>query len=179
MYIKGAPSTGKTTLLVKIIYNFFGEENIGTISGNSNFGLEGLLHKELAVIDEAEHLKINTGSLLKITESYNPQSVDRKYKKASLLSKLNIIFLSNNEIEIEDDIVREAFRKRIQLFEFKKCLPESTKFYIKLIKSIVTEEIDIIIYCNKLFFKHYIYKEEVKKPNLRNGKLLKKLLESR
>lgn len=175
MYVKGAPSTGKTTLLVKIIYNFFGEENVGTIAGNSNFSLEGLLCKELAVIDEAEHLKINTGVLLKITESYNPQAVERKYKQASFITNLSIIFLSNNNIKIENDVVRAAFEKRIRMFEFKKCLPESVDIYKKIIKNIIKEEINIIVYCNKIFFKECMHRKD-KRPRIGNKQTILKII---
>lgn len=175
IYIKGKPSTGKTTLLTKIIYSFFGEENIGTVSGNSNFSLESLLQKELAVLDEAEHLKLNAGFLLKITELNNPQTIDRKYKKAAILKSLKIIFLSNNEIKLKKNIVQDAFNKRIQMFEFNKQLPDEIKLYKAIIDMIIKEEINIIIYCNKLFFKKYVYKNKPK-PKIRCNKTFITLL---
>ena len=177
IYVKGGPSTGKTMLLTKIIYNFFGEDNVGTISGNSNFSLENLLYKELAVIDEAEHLKLNKGFLLKITELYNPQTIDRKYKKSIILKNLRLIFLSNNELNIKDKLIKEAFEKRIRMFEFTKQLPIEVETYKKIIDMIVKEEINIIIYCNQLFFENYIYKVD-KKPKIKSDKIIKKLLES-
>lgn len=164
-------------LLTKIIYNFFGEDNVGTISGNSNFSLENLLYKELAVIDEAEHLKLNKGFLLKITELYNPQTIDRKYKKSIILKNLRLIFLSNNELNIKDKLIKEAFEKRIRMFEFTKQLPIEVETYKKIIDMIVKEEINIIIYCNQLFFENYIYKVD-KKPKIKSDKIIKKLLES-
>lgn len=175
MYIKGESSTGKTTLLTKIIYNFFGENNIGTITSNSNFALESLLEKEVAIIDEAEHLKWNNGILLRITERENNQQVERKYKKATVLKSIRLLLLSNNEIKIKNNSVKNAVYKRLKMFEFTKQLTGNVNEYKKIINIILKEEINIIIFCNDLFFKKYIYKDNIK-PKIRNKKITEKLI---
>ena len=120
MFVKGAPSTGKTTLLASIAYNFFGEDNIGNVTNSESFNLEDLLEKEIAILDEAEHINLNIGQLLKLTDKNNPQKIDRKYKSSAVLKNVILLILSNNDFKIKDPLVKEAFLKRVKKFEFKK-----------------------------------------------------------
>lgn len=172
MYILGESSTGKTTLTTKVLFKFFGQENIGLISNNNLFGLENIINKKCIICDEAHHYSFNGGQILKLLEKGNPLLVERKHKEAIITYNTIIVFISNKEINLKENESQEAFSNRIKIFKFKTKLPETTQFYRNLIEYIENEEINIIIYCNKLFFKKY--KNDRRK--LRNNKTLIKLL---
>ena len=169
MFVKGAPSTGKTTLLASIAYNFFGEDNIGNVTNSESFNLEDLLEKEIAILDEAEHINLNIGQLLKLTDKNNPQKIDRKYKSSAVLKNVILLILSNNDFKIKDPLVKEAFLKRVKKFEFKKELPTDIYLFNELQRTLKRDEINIIIYCNKKFFDKYIHQNFEIKKKIRNN----------
>jgi phage/plasmid-associated DNA primase len=178
MFIKGNPSTGKTTLLASIAYNFFGEDNIGNVTNSESFNLEDLLEKEIAILDEAEHMKINMGHLLKMTDKNNPQKIDRKYKTSATLKNVILLILSNNDFKIKDPLVNIAFLKRVKRFEFKKELPTDIYLFNELQRTLKRDEINIIVYCNKKFFKKFVYDDCEKNKKIKTNmkeKILKLL----
>ena len=66
--IKAPSGTGKTTLTTKVLFKFFGQENIGLISNNNLFGLENIINKKCIICDEAHHYSFNGGQILKLLE---------------------------------------------------------------------------------------------------------------
>lgn len=166
MYIVGEASTGKTTLTTKLIFQFYGKENVGLISNSNLFGFENIINKQIIVCDEAHHHVFNTGQILKLLEKENPLLIERKHKEAIAIEDNKIIFISNKELEIKEEESKKAIETRLKTFIFKKRLSENTDNYGKIIKNIKNEEINIIIYCNKLFFKKYKEENNIKKKTL-------------
>ena len=176
LYVTGDSSTGKTTLLTLLINNFFGKQNVGTIArSNSNFALENLLDKEVAVIDEAEHSFINTGDFLQINEKNNKPLINIKYKNPILLHDIAFLFISNNKPKFKDLKIEKAIENRLKFINFKKELCSNINDYKKLINHINKYEINIIIFCNKLFFKKYVYNLK-ETPKIKNSIKIKTLL---
>lgn len=174
MYINGPSSTGKTTLISKPINNFYGPENVGLISTNNTFTLENVVNKQVVICDEAHHYTLNGGDLLKLLERNNPILIERKHKEAVTAQNLSIVFLSNKELNMREDETKEALSNRLKIYVFEKKLSENVYDYNYLVKNLKDNEINIIVYCNKLFFKKYIYNNN-KKPKIRNKKILKNL----
>lgn len=174
IYINGSSSTGKTTLISKPINHFYGPENVGLISNNNAFTLENVVNKQVVICDEAHHYTLNGGDLLKLLEKNNPILIERKHKEAVTTQNLNIVFLSNKELEINEKETKEALNNRLKLFVFQKKLSENVHDYNFLLNNLKENEINIVVYCNKLFFKKYVYNNS-KKPKLRNKRILEKL----
>lgn len=170
MYIVGDSSTGKTTLAAKPIYYFYGKDNVGLISTSTAFAFENIQNKEVIICDEAHHFIFNKGQLLKLLEKDNPVLIERKHKEAIAVDNLMMVFMSNKEIVFNENETQEALTNRFSVVGFKNQLSENPKNYEALVQDIKENEINIVIYCNKLFFKQYVHKGKIAK--LRNVKAL-------
>jgi len=63
LYIYGESNTKKTTLVAKPLINFFGEENVGFVSGEvNNFNFENFKNKKVGVFDEFKYFPKNKES---------------------------------------------------------------------------------------------------------------------
>lgn len=157
LFIIGDSNTQKTTLIVKPLINFFGEENIGVITQGSNFNFQDVHDKILVVIDEYKHNNKLESDLLKWFEGSNIKS-EQKYKKPENLENKPTIIISNNDIEVKNEKVKEAFENRFikLVFEYKLKPKEINELIINQIKN---EEASIIIHCNKIYFNNIINKK--------------------
>lgn len=167
LYIWGDSSTGKTTVIAKPLWKYFGDDNIGILSGSKNFALENLVNKELAILDEYKFNKKRRETDLKLFEGQTILE-DAKYKEQQKIKELNIIVLSNFSINPEDYEKNEEtqYKKNtdIALFNRTNLIKFFSKEEIKnpinltsdYIKKIEKEDPYILIYCNRIYHKKYI-----------------------
>ena len=165
LFIHGQSNTGKTTLMVKPLENYFGRDNIGSIISAKNFKWQDLIGKIIAIIDEGRYNQSMSSDLLKITGQENI-IVEKKYSKNHIeIEPLPLFILSNILFKDNNEEINEALYNRMLIIEFinilsKEHLNDSDIFKI----NIKDEEANIIIYCNKLLFK--IFKEKKKYKNI-------------
>jgi phage/plasmid-associated DNA primase len=151
LFIIGESNTQKTTLIVKPLINFFGEENIGIITHGNNFNFQDLQGKILSVIDEYKHdIKLN-GQLLKIFEGSNIKA-EKKYKNVEIIENIPIILIANKDINIKDEKIMEAFNNRIMKLYFLYKLKKN-EIDENITEKIKKEEASIKIHCNKIYFE--------------------------
>ena len=153
LFIYGQSNTGKTTLIGNVLCDYYMPENIGSIINAKNFKWQDLIGKILGLIDEGRYNSSMSSDLLKITGQENI-IVEKKYSKEHIVIKpIPLIILTNILFEDRDILVDEALKNRLYVIEFinsvtKDNLKRSKKFKNKLKE----EEVNIIIYCNKLLF---------------------------
>jgi len=165
LYIQGKTSTGKTTLLTKVLTRYFGDENIGTMTGDGNFKLQDIYGKELVIIDEFVYDEKLKGDLLKLLGG-EKLLISKKYEREhKIIEVLCGIILSNSIMKDEDYRTNEALNARVEIVEFLKKIGIDEN-RDKLLKE---EEAEIIIFCNKLYFAI----NPKKKYNLKSKKILK------
>lgn len=165
-YIHGIANSGKTFLTTKVLINFFGLDSIGYVTKNKSFALENIIDKKIAVFDEFEHVKLPYDDLLKLLEG-SPLAIDQKHQFSKIQQAIKLILISNNKIKIEDPLVEEALNSRIQYIEFSGKLIDDTEGYARIAKSLIDEEVNIIIYCVKKYFSECVYKQ-TKQPKMKN-----------
>jgi hypothetical protein len=152
LFIVGKNNTLKTTLIVKPLINFFGEENVGIIISdlNSNFQLQDVCDKIIVVIDEYKHNDKIEGFLLKWFEGSDIKS-EQRFKIFEILDNKPTILVSNEYIKAEDSEIQNAFNNRIIKLLFKyKIKPDEIDDL--MIDEINNEEAAIMIHCNKVYF---------------------------
>ena len=170
LYIQGKTSTGKTTLLTKVLTRYFGEENIGTMTGEANFKLQDIYGKELVIIDEFVYDEKLKGDLLKLFGG-EKLLISKKYEREhKTIEVLCGIILSNSVMRDDDYRTNEALNARVEIIEFLQKIGVD-KNRDKLLKE---EEAEIIIFCNKLYFAI----NPTKKYNIKTKKMIK-LLENK
>ena len=170
LYIQGKTSTGKTTLLTKVLTRYFGEENIGTMTGEGNFKLQDIYGKELVIIDEFVYDEKLKGDLLKLFGG-EKLLISKKYEREhKTIEVLCGIILSNSVMRDDDYRTNEALNARVEIIEFLQKIGVD-KNRDKLLKE---EEAEIIIFCNKLYFAI----NPTKKYNIKTKKMIK-LLENK
>lgn len=188
LYIWGESNTGKTSLIAKPVIAFFGKENIGYFSSSNKFKFEGLVDKNVAVIDEFIIAKNNKVLLQELKKLLNEEEllVDRKYRQATLLDKIPIFIISNYNLDDLDPIDYDALKNRIKTIQFSKKI-KNKNFKIK--KILDNEEASIIIKCNEIYYKtlgkktrmspvkilSYIQNDETNEITTNNKNLNKKL----
>jgi phage/plasmid-associated DNA primase len=155
LLIYGESNTGKTSIVVNLIINYIGRENVGTIVSSNNFKLQELQNKVVGILDEFRYSSKNSGDFLKLLGGEN-LIVEKKYSKQHVsIDNIPIIIVSNNFIEDKDEKINEALLNRIYSVEFLNPITEEELgFYKNFNKHIKEEEIDIILYCNKILFKN-------------------------
>lgn len=159
MHLHGLSNSGKTTLFVDFLTNYFTVGNIGTISGSSEFKWEDLLDKIIGIVDEYKH---NSKNLSNINMIVNNEviKVPRKYKSIKAIKPLNAVYLIGNKPIIEYDcVMQETINNRM----YKIQLLNKIRGDKNLKKNIYEEEARIVLYLNKLLFKQ----NEVKRLNNR------------
>ena len=163
LFIYGPSNSGKTTLITEPIINYLGYNNIGTIISAKNFKWQDLIGKIIGIIDEGRYNQSMSSDLLKISGQENIM-VEKKYSKEHIeIKPIPLFIVSNILFEDKNRDINEALKNRMLIVEFLSAiLPNNTNNLIK--NKIKEEEANIIIYCNKLFFK--IFKEKKRKQLL-------------
>ena len=154
LYIFGNSGTGKSLLIGSILYKIFGKQQIGSVINDGNFQFQDLEGKIIAILEEWKFNQNNSAEFLKIT-SGEELLIAKKYSKEHIIiKKLFSVVLTNHEIIIKNKNLNEAFNNRIYYCEFKnKILDFNLKNFDDFTKKLYSEEANIIIYCNKYFFK--------------------------
>lgn len=165
LYIWGDSSTGKTTIIAKPLWKYFEKENIGIISGNSNFAYDYVINKELVIWDEAVIEKKKREEILKFLEN-EPIVANRKYKNQEILENIEKIALSNYSLNPDENkklnhkktYTDEAIFNRVYSVTFApqyNNIKEHEKKMKAFIINIENEDPTIMIYCNKILSKTY------------------------
>lgn len=149
MYLYGDSNSGKTTLIVDFLINYFTKDNIGTISGESEFKWQDLVGKLIAIVDE---FKYNTKDLSNLNKLVNNEVLNVPVKYNSLKNlDIRSTYLSSNKAIVENDIdLNNSIKNRINIIRFKNKIRGGKNLKIK----IKDEEPNIIIFLNKLLFKN-------------------------
>jgi hypothetical protein len=146
------------------LWKYFGEENVGILSGSKNFALENLVNKELAILDEYKFNKKRRETDLKLFEGQIILE-DVKYDNLQKIKELNLIVLSNYNInpkEVNDFMFTkytdEALFNRTELIEFIKHenIRNPINISSELIKKLDIENPYILIFCNRIYHKNFI-----------------------
>lgn len=147
--IEGVSDSGKSGLIISLLTEVLGEENIATgFNYGGQFAFEHLEKKVILICDEFKYFKNNRSDLLKIMNN-ETIAIDKKgIQKKDFIFKGTVLFAFNQKTNQEflDD---PAFINRILLYSFTKKLEN-----INLnIKKILDDELpQIVLHCNKLFF---------------------------
>ena len=154
LFVYGKSNTGKTTLLVNPLNDYYGKNNIGSIISTKNFKWQDLINKMVGIIDEGRYNSTMSSDLLKITGQENI-IVEKKYSKEHInIESTPIIILTNLLFEDKDKSIDIALKNRLYIIEFINIISEKNLKNSNNFKSILkSEEANIIIYCNKLLFK--------------------------
>ena len=167
LYIFGKSGTGKSLLIANTLYNIFGKQQIGSVVGEGGFQFQDLEGKSIALLEEWKYSSKNSPEFLKIT-SGEDLLISKKYSKEHIIIKrLFSVILTNHEFKEKKEIIKEAFNNRMYYSEFENRLrDEDLKDFSNFKKKLDDEEVNIILFCNKYFFK--------KKKGLINKRMLKK-----
>jgi hypothetical protein len=177
LLIFGDSNTGKTSLIVKPIINYLGVENVGNIVSTKNFKLQELEGKIVGILDEFKYTSNNSSDFLKLLSGEN-LIVEKKYSKEHIsISGIPIIIVSNNVIQDKNDKINKAFFNRISSIEFLNPI-KNVQDDLDFNQKIKEEEINIILYCNKIYFKGLKENKNKKIKKLGNKISNKKFLES-
>lgn len=163
LFIWGVSNSGKTTLIVNPIINYHGNDNVGSVISGKNFKWQELIGKKVCIIDEGRYNSSMSSDLLKITGKENI-IVEKKYSKEHIeIEPLPIFIVSNILFKDENEDVNKAMFNRMDVVEFINAISNdilSGKDNFK--KILKEEEANIIIYCNKLYFKNNKIKTKYK-----------------
>lgn len=154
LFIHGQSNTGKTTLIVNVLSEFLGQDNVGSIVNTRNFKFQDLAGKIIGIIDEGRYNSSMSSDLLKIT-GQEKIIVEKKYSKEHIsIEPIPLIIVSNMLFEDKNKDIDEALKNRLYIIEFINAISKEnlncSKGFKKKLKE---EESNIIIYCNKLLFK--------------------------
>ena len=170
LFIYGESNTGKTSLMVNPLRDYFGNNNVGSIVSAKNFKWQELENKIIGIIDEGRYNQSMSSDLLKIT-GQETITIEKKYSKKHVsVEPIPLFILSNKLFQDNDPLIDEALKNRMFIVEFintvnKLNINNSNEFK----KNVKDEEANIIIYCNKLFFnnpKKWIKNKSLKKLEL-------------
>jgi hypothetical protein len=147
--------------------NYFGQENVGSVISAKNFKWQDLIGKIIAIIDEGRYNSSMSSDLLKITGE-ETIIVEKKYSKEHILIKpLPLFITTNNLFKDLDDKINQSIYNRMSIVEFINEVDVSELSKLRNFKKdIKSEEAEIIIFCNKLYFK--IFKEKSRKYKNKN-----------
>ena len=154
LFVYGESNTGKTSLIVKPLENYFGVNNIGSIISAKNFKWQDLVEKLVAIVDEGRYNQTMSSDLLKIT-GQETIIVEKKYSKDHAeIKPIPVFILSNSLFEDKNKEINKALSSRMIIVEFSTTLPlKKLKNAHTFKNNIKEEEPNIIIFCNKIFFK--------------------------
>jgi hypothetical protein len=149
LYVHGPSNTGKTTYLTKVLIRYFGQDNIGTILGNSsNFKFQDIQNKLLVIMDEFRYKSNDSAELLKLLAG-EPLLINKKYAKEHItIVKLMGLILSNSLLLDKDITIQQALLNRLHVVEFKNTFDQKRN---NINKQLEDEEAEIIVFCNKMY----------------------------
>lgn len=150
LFLSGVSNSGKFRLILDIAIQSYGIQNTGFFVSGTNFLVENLLGKELAVFDEFI-FKDNTYNILKALGSGKTLPVINKYQRNSYIKfTTKIIGVSNCNEEVKNLVEEDvSLKNRIHSFTFNTVCSISHQEY----KEIINEIPFILVFCNKLYFK--------------------------
>lgn len=123
--LEGPTNTGKSLLCNLLIYPY----TYGTASrrgDQTNFHLENLLHKSIAVMEEPRITGITVDDFKQLLGGESFQ-VDVKYQEKDWLIRTPTIITTNEDIGLRlSKLDREALLSRIYLFNFKRQIKSDT-----------------------------------------------------
>lgn len=154
LYIWGESNTGKTSLIANPIITFFGKENIGYFTASQQFKFEGLLDKEVAIVDEFVIGKNNRALLQEIKKLLSEEDlmINRKHKQAALADKIPIIIISNYNLDHLEFTENEALRNRMKQIKFSRKVKNKKASIKRLLDN---EEAAMIIQCNRIYWDEF------------------------
>lgn len=161
LYVFGESNTGKTTILSKLVERYFGNENIGSVTGGvSQFKYQNIENKSVVVIDEFRYCPNDSAELLKLLAGES-LLVNKKYAKEHItIANFMGLILSNLPLIDQNIDIQNALLNRLYTIEFKKNNNIIKKNDFN--KCLAEEEAEIIIFCNKLYF-HAVSKRKLLK----------------
>jgi len=169
LYLWGPSNTGKTTMIVEPLINYFGKENIGLLSNNKNFEYQHINDKKILVFDEFDGNKTNLENLKKLLSGELLLS-EKKNKDPLLVEHTPLIISSNynpeSNFNLKDNV---PILNRIKSIHFKNVINEINQEQ-NIKEDILKEEAKIIIYCNRIYFNWI--KNEPNYKSLNKFKLL-------
>ena len=154
LFIHGQSNTGKTTLVANVLSEYYESGNVGSIVSAKNFKWQDLIGKIIGIIDEGRYNSSMSSDLLKIT-GQEKIIVEKKYSKEHItIDPIPLIILSNTLFGDKNISIDEALKNRLYIIEFINKISQENLNDSKLFKDkLKDEEVNIIIYCNKLLFK--------------------------
>lgn len=168
LYIHGKTNTGKSTYLGKVLTRYFGSDNIGNIVTASNFKFQDLQNKLIVIMDEFKYSPNLSSDFLKLLGG-EPLLTTQKYSKDHIMiDKLMGLILSNCIFFDKNENINKALLERLHIIEFLYDVNKDMPNINEILKS---EEANIIIFCNKLYFSYFNKKQ---KRNIIKTKVLKK-----
>ena len=173
LFIYGESNTGKTTLIVNLIMEFFGQENVGSIVSARNFKWQDLINKLVGIVDEGRYNSSMSSDLLKLT-GQEKIIVERKYSKEhTKIDPIPLFILSNILFTDKNLSVNEALKSRMFIVEFINKISIKNQNPKLFKENLKTEEPNIIIYCNKLLFS--LYKHKNLSGRVSNNEIIKRI----
>lgn len=159
LYIWGASNTGKTTMVINPLINYFGKENIALFSNNKNFEYQNIQNKKLLILDEFDFSKTNIDNFKKILSGELILG-EKKNKDPHIIEHLPIIISSNQNPDFGLNMIenKQAILNRIKSINFKNKIKDLEQ-ELDIKKELLKEEAKIILYCNRVYF-NYIKKEK-------------------
>ncbi len=164
LYVFGQSNTGKSTFLTKVLTRYYGLENVGNVVNSTNFKFQDILNKLIIIMDEFRYSPSSSSDFLKLLGG-EPLLTSQKYSKDHIVIDKNKGFiLSNNLFSDKNESVNNALLERLHIVEFLNVVCYDKNSINELLKS---EEPNIIIFCNKLYFSYTNKKtkREVKNNN--------------
>lgn len=159
LYIYGNTSTGKTTLITRVLMRYLGKDNIGTMTGGGDFQLQDIYGKKIVIMDEFIYESKMRGQLLKLFGG-EELLISKKYEREhKILEVLCGVILSNEMMDEEDPSTKKALNARVEIVKFLETIGEDNKRE-DLLKE---EEAEIILFCNRLYFLMNPKKQKVLK----------------
>ena len=148
LFVFGISNTGKTTLIVNPLKNYFGLDNIGYIISSSNFKYQDCANKYVIIIDEGHYKSSMAGDILKLTGG-EILLTDKKYSKDHITIKPTAVFVCSN-----DKFKDKDFNKNLSLTNrnlYVEFLYQH-KYDPYINNKLFLEEVDIMVFCNKILF---------------------------
>ena len=166
LFIHGPSDSGKTLLIANILLEYFGKENIGSVVSAKNFKWQDIENKKIVILDEGRYNSSMSSDLLKIMNKENIL-VEKKYSDKHIsLNPSSIFILSNTLFDDKNKDVNDALYRRMLVVEFISSLYlKNINDNINIKKDIKLEEANIILLCNKVFFKYFKEKSIYKNFN--------------
>ena len=151
LYVYGQSNTGKSTFLTKVLSRYYGLENIGSVVNSSNFKFQDVLNKLIIIMDEFRYSSSFSSDFLKLLGG-EPLLTTQKYNKNHIIvEKTKGFILSNNLFVDKNESVNKALLERLHIIEFLNIVCYDKNSINELLKS---EEPNIIVFCNKLYFSY-------------------------